>query len=259
MGRYTVFRPCPFVSLRIAKIQTISKPPNKTTPENTIHTPFKHHSHGIQSIHQPLPLAHQTHITMDIRQFSQRVAAKQRQIAQLLQRRLPVVVGRLAKKHYQDNFRQSGFVDHGLHPWQPAKRQNGGAGTYSRYRTLLSSRNHLFSSINYTPANASVTVYNNVPYAAAHNDGATVNIRVTPKMRRFAWAKFYEASGKRKNTKKTRRRTNPRAQFWRNLALTKKTTLTVRIPQRRFIGPSYELNQKIDAQILKELRNILNT
>ena len=167
---------------------------------------------------------------MDIRQFSQRVAAKQRQIAQLLQRRLPVVVGRLAKNHYQNNFRQSGFVDHGLHPWQPAKRQNGGAGAAARYRTLLSSRNHLFSSINYTPANAAVTVYNNVPYAAAHNDGATVNIRVTPK-----------------------------AQFWRNLALTKKTTLTVRIPKRQFIGPSYELNQKIDAQILKELRQILNT
>lgn len=196
---------------------------------------------------------------MDIHQFSRLVAAKQRQIDRLINRRLPVIVGSLAKKHYQDNFRQSGFVDHGLHPWQPAKRQNGGAGTYSRYRTLLSSRNHLFSSINYTPANASVTVYNNVPYAAAHNDGATVNIRVTPKMRRFAWAKFYEASGKRKNTKKTRRRTNPRAQFWRNLALTKKTTLTVRIPKRQFIGPSYELNRKIDARIDQELRNILNT
>ena len=196
---------------------------------------------------------------MDIHQFSRLVAAKQRQIDRLINRRLPVIVGSLAKKHYQDNFRQSGFVDHGLHPWQPAKRQNGGAGTYSRYRTLLSSRNHLFSSINYTPANASVTVYNNVPYAAAHNDGATVNIRVTPKMRRFAWAKFYEASGKRKNTKKTRRRTNPRAQFWRNLALTKKNTLTVRIPKRQFIGPSYELNRKIDARIDQELRNILNT
>lgn len=142
---------------------------------------------------------------MDIRQFSQRVAAKQRQIAQLLQRRLPVVVGRLAKNHYQDNFRQSGFVDHGLHPWQPAKRQNGGAGAAARYRTLLSSRNHLFSSINYTPANAAVTVYNNVPYAAAHNDGATVNIPVTSKMRRYAWAKFYEASGKTKKNAKTKK------------------------------------------------------
>ena len=147
---------------------------------------------------------------MDIRQFSQRVAAKQRQIAQLLQRRLPVVVGRLAKNHYQNNFRQSGFVDHGLHPWQPAKRQNGGAGAAARYRTLLSSRNHLFSSINYTPANAAVTVYNNVPYAAAHNDGATVNIPVTSKMRRYAWAKFYEASGKtKKKTQKQKKQTGP--------------------------------------------------
>ena len=199
---------------------------------------------------------------MDIHQFSQLVASKQRQITRLVNRRLPVIVGRLAKEHYQDNFRQSGFVDHGLHPWQPAKRQNGGAGAAARYRTLLSSRNHLFSSINYTPANASVTVYNNLPYAAAHNNGATINIPVTSKMRRYAWAKFYEASGKTKKnakTKKTNRPANPRAQFWRNLALTKKTTLTVRIPQRRFIGPSYELNQKIDARINKELRNILNT
>lgn len=142
---------------------------------------------------------------MDIHQFSQLVASKQRQITRLVNRRLPVIVGRLAKEHYQDNFRQSGFVDHGLHPWQPAKRQNGGAGAAARYRTLLSSRNHLFSSINYTPANAAVTVYNNVPYAAAHNDGATVNIPVTSKMRRYAWAKFYEASGKTKKNAKTKK------------------------------------------------------
>lgn len=120
-----------------------------------------------------------------------------KEIEQLISRKLPVVAGKYAKQHFQDNFRQGGFVNGGLHPWPPAKRLSSGeSGADSQYKTLMSSRNHLFSSINYTPGIAKVTIFNDVVYAAIHNEGGTVHPKITPKMRRFAWAKYYELKGK---------------------------------------------------------------
>lgn len=126
-----------------------------------------------------------------------------KEIEQLISRKLPVVAGKYAKQHFQDNFRQGGFVNGGLHPWPPAKRLSSGeSGADSQYKTLMSSRNHLFSSINYTPGIAKVTIFNDVVYAAIHNEGGTVHPKITPKMRRFAWAKYYELKGKQKGAQK---------------------------------------------------------
>ena len=121
----------------------------------------------------------------------------------LIARKLPVAAGKIAKQHFQDNFRQGGFVNGGLHPWPPAKRLSSGApGADSQYRTLMSARNHLFSSIGYTPGMAKVTIFNDVVYAAIHNEGGTVHPRITPKMRRFAWAKYYQLGGGGKSAQK---------------------------------------------------------
>ena len=85
-------------------------------------------------------------------------------------------------------------------------------------------------------------------------------------MRRFAWAKYRETSGEtKKNTGKksrgkttSKRPTNPQAQMWKGLALTKKKKLNIHIPQRQFLGDSEELNEKIEKRIEKEIRTILN-
>lgn len=55
---------------------------------------------------------------MTPQQFLQLLQQYSREIEHARQRTLPVKVGRLAKDHFQDNFRQGGFVDGGLHPWQ---------------------------------------------------------------------------------------------------------------------------------------------
>lgn len=75
--------------------------------------------------------------------------------------------------------------------------------------------------------------------------------------------------GKRKETgtgqkKRVKRRTkpkglNPQAQFWRNMALTKKKKLHIRIPQRQFMGESEELNSRIREKVDQEITNILNS
>lgn len=136
----------------------------------------------------------------------------------------------------------------------------------------MSSRNHLFSSINYTPGIAKVTIFNDVVYAAIHNEGGTVHPKITPKMRRFAWAKYYELKGKQKGAQKPRKGQkngtsqsagnhpdSGEAEKWKRLALTKKETLTINIPQRQFMGQSAELDAKISAYVEKEVLRIINS
>jgi hypothetical protein len=65
-------------------------------------------------------------------------------------------------------------------------------------------------------------------------------ITVTAKMKRFFWAKYYEASGKVKLKKsggitRASLRYNEEAEFYKALALMK-TGSKITIPQRQFIG-----------------------
>ena len=52
---------------------------------------------------------------------------------------------------------------------------------------------------------------------------------------------------------------NPQAQMWKGLALTRKKKLSIRIPQRQFIGESEELNEKIEKKITEKIFNILTS
>lgn len=207
---------------------------------------------------------------MYIKDFAKLIEQKRKELDKMMRRKMPVIAGRMAKDHFQENFRQGGFVNGGLNPWPQAKRlSSGGTDAASNYGTLLSSRNHLFSSIKYIPSDYRVKVSNELVYAPIHNWGGTVSITVTDRMRRFAWARFYKASGRKrkadtgqkKGKKRRRKQTmdNPQASFWKGLALTKKKKLNIHIPQRQFLGESKELTDKINERMEKEIRTILNS
>lgn len=117
---------------------------------------------------------------MDLQQFQQLLLEKQQEIEQALRRTLPVKVGRIAKDHFQEGFLQGGFQDNGTQPWQRKKRPD-------KYGPLMSSRQNLYGSIYYHPDDYRVTVGTSVPYAEIHNEGG--DIIVTPRMKRFFWAK----------------------------------------------------------------------
>ena len=194
---------------------------------------------------------------MDIKDYIELIKSQRKEIDQLMRRQLPVKIGRMAKDHFQENFRKGCFVNNGLQQWPKSKRQlSGTSSAAAQYGPLLSGRNHLFSSMKYTPSDYRVKVANEVPYAAIHNEGGTVNPTVTPEMRRFAWAMFYKSSGKKKG-KKGSMLSNPDAERWKALALTKKSKLTVKIPKRQFLGESAELRKSINDKIEKELSKIL--
>lgn len=203
---------------------------------------------------------------MDIKEFSKLIRTKQKEIDRLMRRKMPIRVGNMAKRHFQDNFRKSGFVDGGLHPWPKTKRQlSGGTSAASQHGPLLSNRNHLFNAVRYVSGDYRVKIVNDVPYAPIHNWGGKTNPTVTPKMRRFAWAMYYQAAGKPKAGAKGRKSApkvpngalTPEAQMWRGLALTKKKRLQIKIPKRQFIGQSRELEERIHADVEKQLETVL--
>lgn len=201
---------------------------------------------------------------MNIKEFSTQIKAKRKELDSLMKRKMPVLAGRMAKDHYQNNFRQGGFINNGLHSWPKAKRmQTGGTSAASQYGTLLSSRNHLFSSIKYMPSDYRVKVANDLIYAPVHNWGGTLHPTVTPRMRKFAWAKYYQAGGGKKNGAKGKEKGEndepAEALNWKKLALTKKEKLNVKIPQRQYLGESKELSEKIAGKTEEEIRKVLNS
>ncbi len=195
---------------------------------------------------------------MTEKEFIDHIKHLQPELERLIARTLPIKIGAKAKALFQENFRKGGFQDGGLHAWQTTRRQLLGKGADAQRGPLLSSRQILYKSIAYTPEQGAVTIYSNVKYAGIHNEGGTVvsHPRITPKMRRFAWARYYESGGGKKGQKSQE---TGDAAMWKALALTKKTTLTVKskIPQRRFMGPSADLTTAVEKIINTEVGKIL--
>lgn len=215
---------------------------------------------------------------MTDQEFIELLRTRPAEINRLVNRVLPIKVGALARAHFRENFRLSGFMNGGLRSWPATRRQQtGGKGAAANYGPLLSKRNRLYGSIGYKPGPGYVVIGTTLPYAAIHNDGGTVSPTVTLKMRKFAWAMYYKALGAKgsrgsKGTKgqpktaatgtlggkkgKKAVAISPEAERWKALALTRKEKLTIVIPKRQFIGDSQELNAAINQKIAAELEQL---
>ncbi len=93
------------------------------------------------------------------------------------------------------------------------------------------------------------------PAAAIHNEGG--EIKVTARMKRFFWHKYYETTGSFGRRKDGTRRRDKRniqltteAEFWKFMALMK-VGKTIKIPKRQFLGNSPEVEQTV-RQIIEE-------
>lgn len=96
-----------------------------------------------------------------------------------------------------------------------------------------------------------------MPYAAIHNDGGDIHPTVTAKMRKYAWRKVYSLAGVKENGKLPKD-LPAEAEKWKGLALTKKKSLKIHIPQRQFMGDSAELRVKVSKIINETLEEIKN-
>lgn len=129
-------------------------------------------------------------------------------------------------------------------------------------RAILTDTGQLRRSIQSRTTENSITFYTDLPYAAIHNDGG--EIKVTKRMKGYFWHKYYEATssfGRRKDgslrkDKKTRA-INDEAEFWKFMAL-KKEGSTIKIPRRRFLGTSPEVEQAVRKIIEENITEYFN-
>lgn len=155
---------------------------------------------------------------------------------------LPGKVGTVIVNWSKSRFRFQNWVDGSDQPWQPrnknAKRNKG--------RAILISSGRLRRSIRPLSINRnSVTVGSDVPYAAAHNDGVDQQVQVSAHKRRsFKKVEVYGITSRVKHKVKAVSGIHEVSSFKRNM----------RLPRRRFLGDSVNLNQSIQRTIYTEIR-----
>ncbi len=111
---------------------------------------------------------------------------------------------------FDRNFERKAFFGDA---WQPTKYPN-------HLGSLMLRSGDLRKSILAELSKGQIKFSSSLPYASVHNEGGTLTISVTPQSRKFFWAKFKETGDSR----------------WKAMALTKKTTFSIPIPKRQFIG-----------------------
>lgn len=145
---------------------------------------------------------------------------------------LPKQVGELAREHFIKSFVKQGFEDASFMAWPKRKDLLS--------HKILNGSLALKNSIKVTEANlqqVKVEAGAGLPYAAIHNEGGTITIPITQKMKKFFWA-MYKKTGE---------------EVWKYMALTKKENITIRIPKRQYIGTSYALDKKIDQLFIHHI------
>lgn len=152
--------------------------------------------------------------------------------------KLPIILANQVQRHFQKGFRKGGGqTDNSKGGWKPRKNDKGRAilvksGILRRDINKISQR---FDKIEIGTSNRTRD------YAMIQNEGGVTHPTVTQKMRGYAWVQY-------KKTKESK---------WKAIALTKKSRLTVNIPQREFIGNSKDLESLNKLHIDNALKEML--
>ena len=158
-----------------------------------------------------------------------------KELSQKLKKELPIILANNTRNHFRRSFERGGKqTDASRGGWKGRAKEDSGRAILVKSGTLRRDINILKESFsNIVIGTSNVTA----AYAGIHNDGGKIDI--TPQMRRFFWAKFYDTKD----------------EFWRNMALTRGNTIT--IPQREYIGKSRSLNASNKKEIKSTLKELL--
>lgn len=140
---------------------------------------------------------------------------------------------------FQDSFQNQGFTDQVFEAWP--KRKND----FDPGRKILVNSSFLLNSIQVFNANQQrITFGSDAEHAEIHNNGGTIKITITKKARKYFWYMFMAT----------------KQPMWKAMALTKKTSITITIPKRQFIGESKTFLSELDvwfkAEIQKRFKNL---
>jgi phage gpG-like protein len=170
-------------------------------------------------------------------------------------------VGLKAEQFFRESFRRQGFIDKIFIPWKKrqggkATRKFGDGGKISGGAILVKTGN-LRRSVYRTQASlgdgsVAITFGNQVPYAAAHNDGFKGTVNIGQHSRRLftkVKTKMLTKSGK------TRNKTD---KVQKSVTTVQAHTRAMNLPRRRFIGPSQELNLMVEKMLTQTGNQLLN-
>ena len=152
----------------------------------------------------------------------------------------PKRAGVIALGFIKDRFRAQNWIGDRTEPW-PRQRYPFGSGTPGTKTGALRRSYRITRS---TPE--LVAIGTDKAQAQALNEG--LKIPITDRMRRFFWAKHYEAAEAGKSRD---------ADYWRGMATTKKKYF--RLPRLQHIGESQYLTRKIERQITADFAKALRT
>ncbi len=155
------------------------------------------------------------------------------------------------KEEFDQNFERQAFFSEA---WRRSPLRPGGH--------ILVDTGGLRRSIRSEIRDSSIVFLTDHPAAAIHNEGG--EIVVTEKMKRFFWYKYYSATGSfgrkkdgsRRNDKRTKQLSDE-ADFWKAMALMRVGS-KIRIPQRKFLGTSPEVETAVRQIIEENLTEYIN-
>jgi phage gpG-like protein len=112
-------------------------------------------------------------LTLTPQQFEQLLKQKHKELTNLIDRQLPIIIGKMAVEHFKLNFQNEAW---GRDKWKEPKRRIPGTREYKisgagRTRKILAEGGDLGRSIQYTPESSKVTIHSDLIYAAIHNYG----------------------------------------------------------------------------------------
>ena len=157
------------------------------------------------------------------------------------------------KEEFDQNFERQAFFSEA---WQRRRSPLRPGGH------ILVDTGDLRRSIRSEIRDSSIVFLTDHPAAAIHNEGG--EIVVTEKMKRFFWYKYYSATGSfgrkkdgsRRNDKRTLQLSDE-ADFWKAMALMRVGS-KIRIPQRKFLGTSPEVETAVRQIIEENLTEYIN-
>lgn len=164
-------------------------------------------------------------------------------------------VARIALAHFNESFEKEGFSDSSFIAW-PKRSSND--LSFKLSHKLLSRSGSLHKSLrisHISPERVEIEAGGGLPYAAIHNHGGVINMQISPKMRKYFWAMYYHLKAESTETSSL----PMHVLKWKYLALKKGNQLSIKIPQRKYIGDSNILNEAINNHIALAIETHFNT
>jgi Phage virion morphogenesis family. len=164
---------------------------------------------------------------------------------QAMRRVLITKVAAIMLKHTDDRFREQGWKDETLQPWQKRKSNKDVGRSILIKSTKLKRGNRIVSTTDH-----SVTMGNDVPYAKLHNDGFNGTQTVRAHSRK-SFAKIKIVTDKLTKSGKPRKVTALKVI---GDIQVKSFTRKMNMPERRYMGKSKALSKSVRDLITEEVK-----